>query len=37
MKEHEYKEIDKEEEDVEEDLKEPFDPKEIDTRRQNTG
>jgi hypothetical protein len=30
MKEHEYKEIDKEEEDVEEDLKEPFDPKAID-------
>ncbi|UCH96012.1 MAG: DUF262 domain-containing protein [Candidatus Aminicenantes bacterium] len=33
MKEHEYKEIDgiDEEEDIEEDLKEPFDPKEIDT------
>lgn len=30
MKEHEYKEVDKEEEDVEEDLKEPFDPKLID-------
>ena len=31
MKEHDYKEIDKEEEDIEEDLKEPFDPKDIDT------
>ncbi len=31
MKEHQYKEIDREEEDIEEDLKEPFDPKEIDT------
>lgn len=31
MKEQEYKEIDKEEEDIEEDLKEPFDPKKIDT------